>query len=172
MDIFADLVKANQGLQGRVQGLAYGIVSVTDDPLGLGRIQCLDASKGGRSNTNWLYRSLPFSSFSPPLPLAGETVLMGFIDGDPHQGVYFGSMQNLRNPVINSGDDLVIKVGSVIVTVKPEGNMEITGVTGLTMAAESVEFTQATSVTINGSQVCTVGAMDSRNDTLVTKGWV
>lgn len=171
MQIFEDLIKANAGLQGRVQGIQYGIVSTTDDPLFLGRIQCLDASKGGKSATDWLYRILPFPSFSPPLPPVGTTVLMGFIDGDPHLGIYFGSLQNLTNPTLNTGKDLVINVGSVSISVSPDGSLTITGVTNLNIDVSNFSLTGATSVTINGSQVATLGAKDTHNDTLVTKGW-
>lgn len=156
MRLFEDIVKANQGLQGRVQGIQYGIVADTRDPLGFGRIQCFDAAKGGKSVTDWLFRVLPFPGFSPPLPLVGDTVLMGFIDGDPHKGIYFGSLQNQLNPVVNSGDDLVITLGNLVLTITPQGAISISG---------------ATSVTINDKEVLTIGSVDTRGDTNNTKGW-
>ncbi len=172
MDLFADLIKANQDLQGRVQGISYGIVATTEDPMGLGRIQCLDAAKGGKSTTDWLFRVLPFSGFSPPLPIVGDTILMGFIDGNPHQGIYFGSLQNIRNPAVNSGADLVFIIGETKVQVTPDGQVVISGATKVQIKSLQVEFLEATSVTINGSQVATVGAMDTDGESLVTKGWV
>lgn len=156
MELFNAITKANRSLQGRVQGIQYGIVASVDDPLGLGRIQCLDAAKGGKSLTDWLHRVLPFPGYSAPLPQPGQTVLIGYIDGDPHQGIYWGVLQNLVNPVINQGDNLVITVGSVTLQISPDGSVDLSGVDR---------------VTINGKQVTTLGAKDSDGDTLVQKGW-
>lgn len=171
MEIFDAILKANQGLQGRVQGIQYGIVSDTKDPLRLGRIQVFDAAKGGKSTTDWLIRVLPFPGFSPPLPLVGDTVLIGYIDGNPHDGIYFGSLQNAINPVINQGDDLVIQVGQVKVTIKPSGELALEGVTTLNTSVDTVAFTDVSSFTINGKEVLTIGSVDTRGDTNNTKGW-
>jgi hypothetical protein len=156
MQLFEDILKANQGLQGRVQGIQYGIVATTEDPLRLGRIQCFDAAKGGKSITDWLFRVLPFPGFSPPLPLPGDTVLIGYIDGNPHEGVYFGSLQNAINPVVNKGNDLVITLGALTMTISPDGSLAIAG---------------ATSVTINDKEVLTVGSVDDDGDISQSKGW-
>ena len=156
MELFEAIVKANQGLQGRVQGIQYGIVSSIEEPLGFGRVQCFDASKGGKSTTDWLFRVLPMPGFSPPLPSVGHTVLLGFIDGDPHKGCYFGNIQNAVNPTLNSGQDLVMTIGNTTITITPEGAINIIGVS---------------SVTINGKEVATIGALDTGNDTLTTRGW-
>lgn len=171
MDIFNDILKSSQESQGRVHGITYGVVSSIDDPLTLGRIQCLDASKGGKSATDWLFRVLPFPGFSPPLPQLGDTILVGYIDGDPHNGVYFGSLQNTRNPVINTGDDLVIKVGVVTVKIKPSGVVSLDGVTELNISSPVVKFSNAQSITINNKEVLTLGSVDTAGKTNVSKGW-
>ena len=170
MELFEAIIKANQGLQGRVQGIQYGIVTTTEDPLATGRIQCIEASKGSKSTTDWLVRVLPFPGFSPPLPLKGDTILIGYIDGNPHQGVYFGSLQNLINPVVNQGDDLVIFVGGTRVAIAPDGSINIQTDT-INVQSATVAFTGASSVTINGKEVLTIGSVDTRGDTNNTKGW-
>lgn len=178
MGLFNDLTIMNQGLNGRVQGIQWGIVADTDDPLELDRIQVLDASKGGKSKSDWLVRVLPFPSISPPLPEIGDTVLISYVEGDPHNGTYLGIPQNNTNPNLHNRTDLVMKVGSTQVAITPEGAVTIDA-TDVTINAENVVFNTgdfaiagASSVTINGKQVTTLGAADSDDgDVLVSKGW-
>lgn len=171
MEMFQAIIQANQGLSGRVQGVQYGIVATNNDPMRLGRIQVFDASKGGKSVSDWLIRILPFSGFSPPLPAIAETVLIGYVDGDPHNGVYFGNLQNAINPPINTGDDLVVQVGQVSLTIKPDGTVALTGVKSLSLDGGDFLMTNMENVKINGKSVLTIGSEDDDGDNNITKGW-
>lgn len=160
MNIFETLYKASvtsqelSNLSGRVLGLALGIVSSTDDPEQLARIRIWEPAKGAKVESNWLYRVQPMSFLSTPLPLVGHTVAVGYIDGNPHEGIYLGTLQNLINPS-GSPEELVLTVGDTRLVVR-SGAIEVTGVTSLT---------------VNGKEITTLGAKDTRSDTLVTKGW-
>jgi hypothetical protein len=169
--LFQAIHEAQQVNQGRVPGIQYGVVIDNQDPLGLGRVKCIDATKGGKTTTDWLFRILPLPGFTPPLPSVGDTVLMGFIENDPHRGVYLGSLQNLVNPSLNTGQALTLKIGDVIVNIDPSGAVVIGGATGLQINSSNVEFIGASSVTINGKEIVTLGGRDTRGDTINQKGW-
>lgn len=155
--IYKASVTSNQlaDLAGRVIGLALGIVSTNSDPDSLARIKVWEPSKGAKAETDWLYRVQPMSYISTPVPMVGQTVALGFIDGNPHQGVYLGTLQNFTNNVLGNPDQLVLMVGD----------------TKLVISAGSIAITGVTSISINGKEVATLGARDSRNDSLITKGW-
>jgi hypothetical protein len=153
--LFDSITKANAGLSGRVQGIEYGIVNNIDDPLAVGRVQCLDTSKG-KSSTDWLVRLMPFNFLSPPLPRVGDVVLIAYINGDPHNGLYLGVVQNTLNYPQGDGNNLILDIGSTRVSFEPSGAIAVTGVN---------------SVTINGKEVLTIGSVDTRGDANNTKGW-
>jgi len=103
-NIFRTLVesqKANQvaldGL-GRSFGLQFAIVTNTADPLQLRRIKCTTEAKGGLTETDWLMALKVIPSYDPPIPPVGSSVIIGFIDGNPHDGIYLGSTINQTNP--------------------------------------------------------------------------
>lgn len=152
MELFDAILKAQEN-QGRVQGLQYAVVADTEDPLGIGRVQCYDVTKGG-AITDWLIRIVPAYGISLPLPPKGATVLIGYMDGNPHQGVYFGTLTNLVNPQ-GSPESIIINIGNTGIEIYP-GGINITGVT---------------SVSINGKQVATIDAVDDNGDLLTSKGW-
>lgn len=86
-----------QDLMGRSLGLQFGIVTNTDDPLKIRRIKCTIESKGGLTETDWLMALKVIPNYDPPIPPIGSSVILGFIDGNPHDGVYLGSTINQTN---------------------------------------------------------------------------
>lgn len=99
--ILAQSEKANQyalDMEGRTSALQFAIVTNVDDPLKLRRIRCTTESKGGLTETDWLMPVKVLPYFDPPIPPVGSSVLIGFIDNDPHDGIFFGSTINRTNP--------------------------------------------------------------------------
>ena len=193
MDIFDHIIKANTE-SSDIHGLQYGIVADTRDPLGLQRVQVYDQTKGGQYKSDWLIRGLPFTSFSPPVPKLGELVIFGYILGDPHHGCYLGLVVNNNNKPVGSDNDFTITLGSAKVvieattgnvTVTTGGNVAVKGTqvtieatTNLvlksptvTYQAGSIDMGNPSNLLMSGKAIATIGAVDSRGDTLVTKGY-
>ncbi len=55
-------------------------------------------SKGGQTESNWLWRVVEGPYDDPPLPRVGQTVPVAFFDGDAHEGCYWGVLTNFPNP--------------------------------------------------------------------------
>jgi Type VI secretion system/phage-baseplate injector OB domain len=90
--------KQASDLNGRSPFTQFGIVTNNEDPTGKRRVRVTLQSKGGQTETDWLYRVLDCPYDDPPLPRLGQTVMVGFIEGDPHSGVYGGIITNEPNP--------------------------------------------------------------------------
>lgn len=143
-----------QELAGKSLGLLAGPVTDNDDPSGQGRVKVALPGKGGYSETDWLFRVVPFSGLSTPVPLVGDTVLVGYLDGDSHKGIYLGSVQNVLNPAAGA-KELHITLGDMEISIR-NGVISITGVR---------------SFTLEGKEVAVVTAPDSRGDRLVQRGY-
>jgi Type VI secretion system/phage-baseplate injector OB domain len=154
MRLFDDLMMAQTDpTAGRVLGSVLGIVTANDDPMGLNRIKVTTGDKGGLSETYWVMCLGTGYGITLPRPRIGSTVVLGFLNADPHLPVYLGVLHNGLN--VPQGTDSVImevdsEVGSIIFKV---GSTQVT-ISDL-------------GVTINGKQVAVVGAKDSRNDTII-----
>ncbi|MGL5058606.1 MAG: hypothetical protein ACRC62_01395 [Microcoleus sp.] len=87
--------------EGRMYGLYRGVVA-DNQPSDPGQIaqRCIKAliPDLGPTNTGWLQRCNLSPFADPPLPPIGSTVLIGFIGGNTHDGVWLGVLTNLRNP--------------------------------------------------------------------------
>ena len=193
MDIFDHIIRANTE-SSDVPGLQYGIVADIRDPLGLQRVQVYDQTKGGQYKSDWMMRGLPFTSFSPPIPKLGDLVIFGYIMGDPHHGCYLGLVVNNVNKPVGSNDDFTIVLGSAKITITAStgdvtvitgGNVAVKGAKvtieatdSLVIKSPTVSYQSATismgnpgSLTVAGKDLSTVGAVDNRGDTLVSKGY-
>ena len=193
MDLFDQIIKANTE-SSDVPGILYGIVADVSDPLKLQRVQVYDQAKGGIYKSDWMMRGLPFTQFSPPVPKVGDLVIFGYIMGDPHQGCYLGLVvNNVNKPVggdkdftiVLGGAKVVIEASSGNVTVTTSGNVAVKGANisieatnSLTIKSPAVTYDSATismgnpgSLTVAGKAITTVGAMDTRGDSLTTKGY-
>lgn len=193
MRLFEDLVRA-QAATGRINGISLGIVSRTDDPEKLQRVQVRDMSKGGESESDWLYRLLPYNQYTPPIPLVGDLVVLGYIDGNPHQGVYLGVIHNSKNTPLGELPDFDMAIGGVSLTLTKAGKLTARGLTAIdiectgaakvqaggaitlkapsiTLDSPSINFTGSSDVSINGKQIATVGAPDNRGDVITSRGW-
>lgn len=95
-------------LRGRVYGLQRGIVTADGvngekDPQNRRRIRVTIPEKGV-TETGWL-ESLNIEPYSdPPLPRVGSLVFVMFADGNPHDGVWFGSSCSGSNPASDQED--------------------------------------------------------------------
>jgi hypothetical protein len=158
MRLFDDLMRAQvDPTSGRVIGTVLGIVTANDDPIGLNRIKVTTGDKGGLSETYWVMSIGAGAGITLPRPTLGSTVVIGFLNADPHLPVYLGVLHNGLN-VPQATDSVVMEVdpalGSIIFKV------------GTTQVIIS-----DLGVTINGNQVAVVGAKDSRNDTIILRGY-
>lgn len=161
-----------QDLVGKVYGVQLAIVADTSDPLNLGRLRAMLAPKGGNSLTDWLTRVMPWYGLSAPYLNLGDTILVAFVDGDPHKGYYLGVLQNIVNPAYDP-DKLLYTFGGSQLAIDSQGSLTfVTGGCKLNITKTgSVSFTGVKNFTINGKQVATLGAKDTDQDTLVSKGW-
>lgn len=95
--------------RGRAFGLQRAVVTnngvgrSNPDPQQRRRIKVQIPSKG-ITETGWLecLNIQPYAD--PPLPRIGTTVFVIFIDGNPHDGVWFGNSTNRRNPPAEQTD--------------------------------------------------------------------
>lgn len=176
LNMFAQLHQANrvagnlQDYQGRTPWQMKGIVVNNLDPLGLGRVKVTTSSLGGRSQTDWLDRLIPGPMMAYPVPSVGDTVVVGFYDGDSHQGFYIGIVQNILNPA-GQPDSHYLKIGDSLVQVTPQAISFAVGQSTMVLTDGDLAIAGVTNVTINGKPVTTLTAVDSDGDTLVTKGY-
>lgn len=135
-------------LTGRAFGLQLGVVTSNEDPLGLARIKATVSNLGAKTDTDWLYRLVPCPKISLPVPTIGETVVVGYLDGDPHKGIYLGTNQNLLNPA-GPKTDFILTIGEKVqIHATPESIK-------LTVGSSSIliEPTQITQTVEGSSQV-------------------
>lgn len=184
-------------LEGRAYMPYLAIVTANDDPQNRRRIKASDPAAPSLE-TDWLRRLQHHPSIDPPLPKIGQTVLVLSIDGDPLNGWYLLCC-NDTNPVLpkaNPQDDLhevvvgdkdertdgdrIINVGQSLtlkndagasITLAASGNVVITDAAGNSINLASGITFGTSSLVVGGKQIATVGALDSRSDTIVQKGW-
>lgn len=131
--------------------------------------------------THWLRRLVIFPGFDPPLPPVGSTVVVFSIDGDPLNGWYVQCV-NATNPPLDKGDQ-ALDLASLVrgdqtetteknrtITVEGTLTLRTSGGASVTLSGNSITFSCG-SASIQGAQIATVGAVDSRSDTLNTRGW-
>ena len=177
VDFFEHLVVAHQSslatqdMVGRSLSLKIGVCADTSDPLNLGRIKVLDSTKGPQGFSGWLVRGTIYKGLTVPTPNIGEQVVYSFIDGDPHDGVYYCIAQNQANPPAQDLKSITLTLGSVTVKLSSDGSLSITGVTSVSVDTPTLSITSATSVSINNNQILTIGSRDTANKTNITTGW-
>ena len=136
-----DRVSSTIAHLGSTSRPCLGIVTDNADPEGYLRVKCI-LSDG--QITPWASVCMPWVGIHmDPLPIGATAVLM-FADGDPTVPIVLGVLVNSLNPV-------------------PGG-------TGLRLSVPSVSISTE-SATLGGKEIATLGAKDTRNDTLITKGW-
>jgi hypothetical protein len=157
-------------LSGRSLGLQKGSVVDVSDPLESGAIRVLLPSKPGYPS-GWLKRLVPWHGLSVPAPVIGDTVLVGFVDGDQHDGFYLGIIQNQINPA-DDPENWVYKLGDkVSVKLTPEDITFTLDSLNLKLdTLGNVELTGVSSFKLNGKEVAVVGAGVSSGQ-VVTRGY-
>lgn len=82
-------------LIGKMAGISIApVYEVFEDDT----ITVLLPESGGRSPSPRLYRCLPSWFLTYPAVRKGDTVVYGFIEGNPNKGVYWGVLHNAVNP--------------------------------------------------------------------------
>lgn len=165
------IAQYTKDLRGKSYGLSLAIVADVDDPVQLGRIRVFLPSKGTSSTSDWLQRITPSPKLSAPLLSVGDTVVVGFFDGDTHQGCYLGVLNNVVNPVAASSDSLVVVVKDSALLVQPNSISLTVGGSTFVLSDGAISVSGVSSFQVNGKEVATVGAKDSRGDTIVSRGW-
>ena len=169
--------------------IVKGIVTANDDPENLRRVKATNALSPG-IDTPWLQR-LMVRGVDFLVPKIGETILIVYEESNPLIGFYVGINNDVNAPLNkeNAIDDFFMSIPGIInilvgnnamITIR--GNLiqvdcedviidcEDLTINGNLTVNGKVKF-NSNSVDINGSQVATVGAPDSRGDTLTGRGW-
>ena len=167
-DIFKTLLETNRiaqtlkDHQNRVYGVQLGICTqrLEGDPFC--RIKATVAPLGAKTETDYLIRLAPANGVSCPVPNPGDTVLVLFKDGDPHEGYYIGVLTNSLNPG-SDPDSLTVVNGNSTLQVSKDAIALQVGEMRLTV--------NDTGVYINDKAVTVLGGKDDRGDTLIQKGY-
>lgn len=173
---------------GRHFSMIKGIVTNNNDPENRRRIKATTAISPG-IDTNWINRLKSFSGIDWPLPVVGSTVLLLFEEDNPLKGFYIQIENDISPPQgkISPQDDLFLSVTGIIQilcqnaikvvfnngTISIEGNIIIDGnvtISGDVTVNGNVSLSSS-SVSINGAQVATIGAVDNAGEVLISRGW-
>jgi phage baseplate assembly protein gpV len=206
-NLFQTLFEASKATQtvnelvGRMLGLRWAIVSTVateqePERLKLAMIKVLMPHQGGNSESDWIMRLVPWQGLSVPMPKPGDTVLVGFSDGDPHSyGFYLGIPNNLLNPAYKDGtvwrydfsDHIFIELSkesikfvafACSITLDKE-RVDITAPmltfnnnpqTKMVLSGDNINFDCPGKVQAKSKEVGVLGAKDTRNDILVESG--
>lgn len=180
--------KGANDLIGRNLAPYLAVVANIDDPLEMRRIKVISPSNPNLE-TEWIRRLDITNKLDAPLPKVGQTVIVFSIDGVLTNGWWLTVINATNKPlekdsaaldfqlesegkykvVAENTIELLSNSGAVI-KIEPSGHIEISTSENLSIVASSIEL-ETSSATINGSQIATVGAVDTRGDTLVLKGW-
>jgi len=255
MSVITDLLARFSALEAKLNTLTqqvspFQVCVVTDnnDPAGLRRIRVSRSVQAGVSHSYWAYAGRSQTHTDEPLPQVGSTVLVGAVDGDPHDLIFIKTICNDRNPpdprqndpiidnsvevqgseyknvtgdrshqirgdeTIEVGGNLSIKASGGSLKVRSDmGRLDISALDTITIRCDSgssisllasgaivlqdgagrtltlpgivgssslfdlngtvINVINANGFTINGASIATVGALDSRSDVLVTRGW-
>lgn len=189
-----DISKVASNFAGRNIAPYLALVTNNDDPEDKRRIKVINPANP-QLETTWLRRLDVTRGCDQPLPKVGETVLIFSVDGVDTNGWYLYCV-NATNPAIAKEDVLndfafegegryrvtaqntiTIEVASgAAIVINANGSVSIMSPTTVTLAANDFVINSdvtinADSVSINGIQVATVGALDSRGDSLTGRGW-
>lgn len=164
--------QATSELSGRTFGIVLAVVADVADPMQLARVRVMLPSKGAKTLSDWLVRLTPSKYWSQPLVSVGDTVAVSFVNGDPNQGVYLGSINNIPQPPAVDSSQSVHYKGETAIVQNDEAVTLIAGSASLTLHKNgSLAVSGVTSFTVNGKEVLTLGAKDTDGDTSITKGW-
>ena len=110
LSVLSEAIQANQfalDMKGRSFGLKFCTVTDNRDPLGMRRLKVTTESAAGLVSTDWLLRLPIVPNYDPPLPAVGASVICGFIDSDPHDGLWLGVTCNDTNPADDTQENYI-----------------------------------------------------------------
>lgn len=157
-------------LQGRIVGLQLAIITATNDPLQLNRVQVTTADKGGLSGSDWCFMTSIGKGVTMPQPVVGDTVIVGYFDGDAHKPVCIGILHNMVNPPIPDTYDISLSENQT-------ASIHV-GNSWLVLTKDAITLSQGSttlrimgnSATLNGKEIATVNASVSSGK-VVSRGW-
>lgn len=155
------------GARGQVTGLQLAPIVALDE---LGRAKVALPASGGKSTSPWLWKSTQANGLTFPQYTLGDTLLYGYVDGDPHKGVQIAIVQNSVNPP-SPLDQYTLVKGDCEIVITDDMLQLTVGDAVVKITNGTVELSGLTSFKINGKEVATVGAGDSRGDHLTSRGW-
>jgi|694.fasta_scaffold01920_13 phage baseplate assembly protein V len=189
-----DTAKFANSLIGRNIAPYLAIVSNNNDPDNRRRIKVVNPANP-QLETHWIRRLDTTQGKDEPLPKIGQTVLVLCIDGVDTNAFYLYCV-NDTNPPLNKNNvvedfmynldgsytitaDRTITLQTAsggVITVNTNGSVSVQSPSTVTLTAPTINITGNVSITgssvaINGQQIATVGAPDSRGDVLTGKGW-
>lgn len=197
MDIFKALTEAQSAhkvtadLEGRSFGCSLAVVSDVEDPLKIGRVRAMLASKGAKTQTDWLFRLTPSKLVSVCLVDVGDTVVVSFINGDPNSGVYLGVLNNKPQPVghpehlesVNVSSKVTQEPEAITITVGDNTVKLTKDFISLDTGQSSLKLTNSTlvidvssasvnanSFKVNGKDVMLVGGQDNQGHIMTLSG--
>ena len=183
-----------QSLQGKALGCQWAIVTESEPELKRVKVRLV----GREASTEYNLVVLPCEGLTVPLPTKNQVCLVSPINGDTTEFALMGYPINNQNKPDASIDSFVYKLGASVlrinplfiliqsgsngiivsgegvkwVKVLPDGSLDSSGnVLSISVDEGAVAVTNCTSFTLNGKEVATIGAKDTDNDTLITRGY-
>lgn len=161
-------------MNGRFYGKYRAVVTNTDDPMQLGRIQARVADVMGRDESGWAWPCVPFAGNGMgffALPPVGAGVWIEFEHGDPDtpiwSGCWWGSAAEVPTEVLappQAGKVLLRTSGgsSILIDDTPgAGGITLTTATGQRIAVSATGITidngSGATITLQGPQVSVNG---------------
>lgn len=149
------------------RGPVRAVVTETTDPLGQGRVR-VTYTAGPRAHECWAPVCLPYGVAAWPLgsrPLTGDTVVLGFEDGDPDLPLVMGRLGPEQGPgdepdelrishaghsIVLSGEGLRVELadGSVALVLGPTG-ATLDGGPALRLRADGACVISGSLITLN-----------------------
>lgn len=144
----ASLIVENQSRSGIQNHPEFGTISNIKDPLKLNRIKITTEIKGGKTESDFQMRMLPFPFFDPPMPFLGMSAVSASFNGNPHDRVWMGCLVNDGNPPLPKknpldlwwlipNDSTVQIAGKSLLQVEKESLMQFTDNFGLDIGKDS-----------------------------------
>lgn len=169
--LFEHLAQAQRDpYRGRVFGVQLGIVTSTNDPLPLNRVQITTGDKGGLTDSDWCYM-LTQKGNTHPQPIVGDTAIIAYLDGDAHHPVCLGIIHNTINPVIAPGEHTILDPDQTY-SLNIDTTQIIADKASISLRVGAITLVIAsTGVTINGQQIPVVGASVTGGRNVITRGY-
>jgi phage baseplate assembly protein gpV len=172
-NLFASLSRIKK--DGYIPHALLAVCTNNEDPDNKRRIKVMLPQHGGKIESDWLYRFQAAPYLDQPLPETGQTVLVFYVEGNPHKGIYLGICTNAPNPPLdkmNKQKDYHHFVKGNIKIESAQHTITLSnGKASIIMHDNGHVEIDAVSLTVGGKEVITIGSIDTDGDTNITRGW-